>query len=59
MKKKSALDLLNQLRSFRGTDYFKKAYFAYFKTFEKRFGFKPHTTEAKIFFENNCFDIKM
>lgn len=41
--------MYNQLSKFKTTKYFVRAYFAYIKAFEFRFGFAPHTKECADF----------
>lgn len=49
MKTKSINQMFLQLSKFRNTKYFMKAYFAYLRAFENRFGFAPHTKKCAEF----------
>ena len=57
-RKKSINDLVNQLCKFE-KKYFLKAYHAYNRAFEKRFGFAPHTNECKLFIQKYGKDLKV
>ena len=57
-RKKSINNLVDQLNRFINTAYFLRAYFAYKSSFNKRFGFDPHTKQCADFIKKYTKDFQ-